>query len=161
MQNLLAQLDPDSAAAQWFWWVSWIMVIGAVAVLLVVVVGVGRRWKRRQLETIEEERQARRTGRASERVDAWAASSERYVDHDKLPDEDAYKHENEPAYEDDDDEELIPGSVAGEDDEPQDPDDEDRDPFGLFTDKPYQDAEDEDDFDEGEDDDWDEEDNKQ
>lgn len=161
MLTLLAQLDPESAAAQWFWWVSLIMVIGAVAVLVVVVVGVGRRWKRRQLNAIDEDRESRRAGRSSGRVDAWAASSDRYVDHDKLPDEpQGFDHDSEG----DDDDEPIHGSAAGEPDPMQEPDDEDRDPFGLFSDKPYQDPDDEDDdaFDEDEDDDgdWDEEDDR-
>lgn len=159
----LAQLDPQSSAAQWFWWVSWIMIIGAVAVLVIVGVGVGRRWKRRQLKAIDEDRQARRAGRSSGRVDAWAASSDRYVDHDKLPDEqEDFDRDDEREPEDDDG--PIHGSAAGEADPTQEGDEEDRDPFGLFSDKPYQDPDDEDDdaFDEDEDGDgdWDDEDDK-
>ncbi|MBX2852165.1 MAG: hypothetical protein KTR15_10505 [Phycisphaeraceae bacterium] len=147
MHWLLAQLEPGSSAGKWFMLVSTIMVIGAVSVLFVVVVGVGRRWKRRQLKAIEQDRAERRAGKPAERVDAWQASAERYVDHDKLPaEEDLFERGG--AQGDDEDE---PPSEEGE---PGSPEEDDRDPYGLFEDKPYRDAEDEDDFDEDEGEDW-------
>ncbi|MEO0474385.1 MAG: hypothetical protein AAF085_00250 [Planctomycetota bacterium] len=147
----LAQIDPDSQAGQWLMLISGIMLLGALAILVLVLMGVGRRWKRRQLKAIDEDRAARRAGQSAGRVDAWQASAERYVDHDKLPAEDEQLERNEglpPDYEDtssDDDADGI-----------RSPDEEDRDPYGLFEDKPYQDSDDEDDVDEeeDEDDDW-------
>ena len=150
----LAQLDPESAAAKWFWGVSSIMVIGAIAVLIIVAVGVGRRWKRRQLQAIEQDKAQRRAHKTGERVDAWAASSDRYIDHDKFVEEDedeTFEHRNDS---DDDDPDDAPPLSGDEDDDP--------DPFGLFHDKPYQESEDSDDdeFDDDDDDvdadDWDE-----
>lgn len=154
MVFLLAQLEAQNAAEQWFTWVSLIMVIGAVAVLLVVVVGVARRWKHRQLEAIEQDRAKRRAGQSAERVDAWQASSERYIDRDKLsPDEERYRR-NDDAPGDAED------SFGSSDDANETPiSQDDRDPFDLFADKPYQEADDDDDDDEDwDDDDWDEED---
>lgn len=158
MSWTLAQLDSESTAAQWFSLVAWIMIIGAVAVLFIVMVGVGRRWKRRQLNAIDEQREARRASRAGhsgDRVDAWAASSERYVDHDKLSaDDEDFDHTSDREPEDDD--EQIPGSTAENEADPaQDPDQEERDPYGLFSDKPFQEADDEDE-DDDDDEDWDE-----
>jgi len=138
---LLAQLEHENSAGQWFKWVSLIMLIGAVAVLFVVMVGVARRWKRRQLKAIEQDRAQRRAGQSADRVDAWQASSERYVDHDKLTEDDElFSRDDDP-------------SNTGPADE-----DEDRDPFGLFSDKPYQEADDDDDDGFDEDEDWDEDD---
>ena len=152
--QLLAQSEPDNTAAQWYLWVSIIMLIGALVVLIPVVAGVGRRWKRRQLKAIEEDRDARRAGKTGERLDAWSASAERYVDHDKLPAEDELFEHSGDDHEEDVDHDDPPGDM----DEGGSPEDDERDPFGLFEDKPYRDADDEDDeddFDGDDDDDWD------
>lgn len=152
MQLPLAQIDFESSAGQWFWWISWIMLIGVLAILILVFIGVARRWKHRQLKAIDKRRAARRAGRTDGRVDAWAASSERYIDHDKLTEDDkTYGHNKR----EDDAHQLL-----DKEESTQDPDeDKDHDPFGLFADKPYQEADDDeddgfdedDDFDEGED----------
>lgn len=156
MLRLLAQLEPDNTAAQWYLWVSLIMLIGALVVLIPVVAGVGRRWKRRQLKAIEEDRAARRAGKTGERTDAWSASADRYVDHDKLPPEDElFDHGSDEDADDldveNDDDDDDPPSDA---DEGGSPDEDERDPFGLFEDKPYRDTEDDDEDDFDEDDDW-------
>ena len=142
MYRLIAQLAPDSSAGKWFMLVSTIMVIGAVAVLFVVAMGLIRRWKRRQLKAIDQDRAERRASKSAKRVDAWQASAERYVDHDKLPaEEDRLERREEQQDEPTDppDEENRPGE------------EEERDPYGLFDDKPYRDPEDEDDEDWGDD----------
>eukprot|EP00752_Nemacystus_decipiens_P014034 g12470.t1 len=138
------------------------MIIGAMSVLVIVVMGVGRRWKRRQLNAIDEDRHARRAGRATGRVDAWAASSERYVDHDKLSNDDAFKHENDPAHSDNaEEDEVVPDNLAGEPGDGPRPEEEDNDPYGLFSDTPYQDPDDdEDDLNDEDDDDWEEDDDR-
>lgn len=127
-------------------------------VIYVFVTMVYRRWTRRELEAIEKDKQARRQSRSPERIDAWSASAERYVDHDKLPDEPRYESEENPSDHDgarDDEEPPPPGWGAAQQDEP----DEDPDPYGLFDDKPYRDSDDdeesEDDSEEGWDDDED------
>ena len=152
----LAEINPDSLAGQWLMWISGIMLLGALTILVIVVMGVGRRWKRRQLKAIEEDRAARRAGQSAGRVDAWQASAERYIDHDKLPaDDERFERDPGAPHEHDDDE-----PPPGEADEADPPNEDERDPFGLFKDKPYRDPEDEDDFDEedeDEDEDWDEE----
>lgn len=142
----LAQLDPESTAAKWLIGVSSIMVIGAITVLIIVVAGVGRRWKRRQLNAIEQDKADRRAGKTGDRIDAWAASSERYVDHDKLAEDDE-PFERRKDTPDEEPSDARPASL----------DEDNPDPFGLFHDKPYQEPEDsDDDFgDEDDDDDWD------
>ncbi|MFK7790429.1 MAG: hypothetical protein AB8C95_13165 [Phycisphaeraceae bacterium] len=150
MIDLLAQIKQEEIASLWFKWVSLIMLIGAVAILFVVMVGVARRWKRRQLQAIEEDRAERRAGKSAERVDAWQASAERYVDRDKLSEDDLFKRDEE-AGSNDDDSGYAPPSDDGYTDTPED----DRDPFGLFDDKPFQEADDDDDREEDDDEDWD------
>jgi len=144
--NLLAESEIDLTAAKWYWSVTLIMVIGAAAVFLIVVLAVSRRWARRQHTAIEKDKAARREMRSSERVDTWRASADRYVDRDKLPD-------------------PMPGeaSEAGdlpEDDELDPPDhgpesyqdkEEDRDPYGLFESMPFEESDDDDDDDDEED----------
>jgi outer membrane murein-binding lipoprotein Lpp len=147
MHWLLAQLESENSAREWFLWISMIMLIGALVVLVPVVAGVVRRWKQRQLNAIEEDRAERRAGKADQRVDAWAASAERYIDHDKLPAEDDL-FERDGAQGDDEADPPVQES------EPGSPEEDDRDPYGLFDDKPYRDAEDEDEYGE-DDDDWD------
>ena len=122
-------------AAKWYTGVVWIMLIGMLGVLLVVVVALGRRWKRRQHQAIEQEKMRRREMSSSGRVDAWKAGSDRYVDHDKLPEDAPYDSRAD----------------EDEDDAPYRDPEEKRDPFGLFDDKPYQDPDD-DDLDEDDDD---------
>jgi len=156
---LLAQLDPqdkEAALAKGWWNLSMILLVGTLAVLLLITMFLLRRWKRNQLKAIEADRAKRRAGKSPERMDAWSASAERYVDHDKLPaDEDEpFGHDDDPEPGDDEDE---GDSYPGDDDTPPDPEEDDRDPFGLFSDKPYQDPEDDDD-EEDDEDDWDEED---
>ena len=151
---LLAQLERENSAGQWFTWVSTIMLIGAVVVLIPVLAGVARRWKQRQLKAIEQDREQRRAGQSVDRVDAWQASAERYVDHDKLTEDDElFSRDDESEYGDDEDGYRPPGNPDGMGSPEEN---EDRDPFGLFSDKPYQEADDEDGFDEDED--WDEDD---
>lgn len=155
-------MDPDEALAKGYWNLAMIALVGLFAVIFIVAVFLLRRWKHRELRAIDERRAARRERLSGGRVDAWAASSERYIDHDKLPDDDeAFDHDST-SEGDDDDDEPIPGSTAeNETDAAENPDDEDRDPYGLFSDKPYQDPDDDDDFDEDEDDgDWDDDDDK-
>lgn len=142
---ILAQLDREEALTKGYWNLAMIALIGLITVIFFVAVFALRRWKRRQLKDIDQDRATRRAGQSAGRVDAWQASAERYVDHDKLTADDD-RFERDP----DEDAPL------GEGDE-TDPPEEERDPFGLFKDKPYQDPEDEDDFDgEDEDEDWDE-----
>ena len=132
MPWLLAQLERDEALARGYWNLSMIALVGLLGVVFFLAMFMIRRWKRRQLKAIEKERAQRRASKTGERVDAWAASAERYVDHDKLPAE----------------EDRLERDGSQDDDEADPPDDEDdRDPYGLFDDKPYRDAEDDDDFD--------------
>lgn len=139
---LLAQLDLDEALAKGWWNLSMIVLIMLLTIILFLVMFLLRRWKHRQLKTIEQSRAERRAVKSADRVDAWQASAERYVDHDKLTEDDElFSRDDEAEYGDDEG-----------DDGPSS--DEDRDPFGLFADKPYQEADDDDDFDEDED--WDE-----
>ncbi len=157
---LLAELDRDEALAKGWWNLSMIVLVTLLTVMFFVVMFLLRRWKQRQLKAIDEDRAARRAGQSADRVDAWQASSERYVDHDKLTEEDElFRRDEEEELDDeepDDDDDLgpsaNPGGMGSHDEE------EDRDPFGLFSDKPYQEADDDDeDFDEDEEDDedWD------
>lgn len=94
------------------------------------------------------------------RVDAWSAGSDRYVDHDKLPDELPYDTEPDSEALDDDFEEIEdgddrPGSGMMGGDEPAYEDEhEERDPYGLFHDKPYEDPDDADDDDDFDDEDF-------
>jgi len=163
--------ETDRTAAQWYLGVSLILVIGAIAIVLIVALAVGRRWARRQHQSIEQDRQARRAAQSAERVDAWRAGSQRYVDQDKLPDEGPGDTESGYAGPDAPDDASAPGGWdpddapagydPGRDDEPLFHDDQDdRAPFGLFKDKPYQEPDDDEDFDDnfGEDFDSDDED---
>lgn len=159
----LAQNDAKQSAAEWTFGVTLIMVIGAVAVLLLVLLAMSRRWAARQHKAIEEEKQRRRSSRSAGRVDAWRAGSDRYVDRDKLPDELA---DGEVPFDagpdgpaggvDADPPDNHRGPGRGEADEPlyQDQWDErdDRDPYGLFEDKPYQEPDDDEDEDEDDED---------
>lgn len=140
---LLAELDRDEALAKGYWNLAMIILVALLTVVFLVAMFVLRRWKRRQLLAIEQDREQRRAGQASIRVDAWQASSDRYVDRDKLSEDDLFSRE-EDSYDEDE----------GEGEDQAEPND--RDPFGLFDDKPYQEADDDDDFDEDED--WDDED---
>lgn len=149
---MFAQLDRDEALTKGYWNLAMIALVGLFAVIFLVALFTLRRWKRRQLQAIETDRSERRAGKSKGRVDAWQASSERYVDHDKLAEEDedgAFERNAKPGGMDQQD----------NDDAAQDPDDE-WDPYGLFSDKPYQDPDDEDDFDTDDDEagGWDDED---
>ncbi|MEM6504843.1 MAG: hypothetical protein AAF711_05205 [Planctomycetota bacterium] len=157
---MLAQLDRDEALTKGYWNLAMIALVGLFAVIFLVALFTLRRWKRRQLQAIETDRSERRAGKSKGRVDAWQASSERYVDHDKLAEEDgAFERNAKPGGMDQQDNDDAPR--GSRDDAAQDPDDE-QDPYGLFSDKPYQDPDDEDDFDTDDDDDeeggWDDED---
>jgi hypothetical protein len=150
---LLAQLDRDEALARGYWNLSMIALVGLIGVVFLVAVFLLRRWKRDQLKQIEENREARRARQTEGRVDAWRASAERYVDRDKLEDDDdLFKREGRDAIGEDRDE---PDAPDIEDAHPDDRGPGEDDPFGLFDDKPYRDPDDEDDFD-GDDDDEDE-----
>ena len=151
MMWILAQFDREEALTKGYWNLAMIALIGLIAVIFLVAVFALRRWKHRQLKAIDQDRAARRAGQSAGRVDAWQASAERYVDHDKLTSDDLF--ERDPDEHDDDD------SPPGEGNETDPQDEEEHDPFDLFKDKPYQDSEDEDDLDEeDEDEDWDEDD---
>lgn len=159
--------ETDRTAAQWYLGVSLILVIGAIAIVLIVALAVGRRWARRQHQSIERDRQARRAAQSAERIDAWRAGSQRYVDQDKLPDEgpddtdpddagpNAPDNPNAPGGWDPDAPPFSDGPAGYDprrDDEPLFQDDQDdRDPYGLFKDKPYQEPDDDEDFDDDED----------
>ena len=122
-----------------------IMVLGVLAVLLIVVLAVGRRWRSRQQAAIDSDRAERRQMQSAGRVDAWKEGAERYVDVDKLPEappEDFAEHGP------DDDGPEHEGPPGGEDAEEFE---EEQDPYGLFKDKPYQDPDDAFDDDEDED----------
>ena len=156
----LAQTDPDKALAEGYLLLFFVALIGLFGVLLMVGLFVLRRSTRRRLDLIEQDKHERRAARSVGRVDAWQAGSDRYIDHDKLP-------ESEPGLED-----AAPWSEEdyrtdpNEDNEPDDPPpgwDEpehgDQDPFGLFEDKPYREPDDDDDLDDDQDEDdedWDE-----
>lgn len=146
---ILAQLDRDEALAKVWWNLSMIVFVVLLTVLFFTAMFMLRRWKQRQIKAIEQDRAKRRAGKTAERVDAWQASSERYVDHDKLqPDDDLFKRsvgDDAPIQ-----------NEADEDESMRDAEEEDRDPFGLFADKPFQEAEDDDEQDDDLDEDWDE-----
>ena len=146
----LEELDREEALAKGWWNLSFILLVGTVAVLFLIAMIMLRRWKHKQLKLIEQDRAERRAGKSAGRVDAWAASAERYVDHDKLPEDDGLyeRDEDEPV----DDEGPMPEAA------PHEQEQDDSDPFGLFKDKPYQDPEDEDDLEDEEGEDWEEED---
>lgn len=152
---MLGQMDLDSASAQWFWWVAWIMLIGGLSVLFFAMMWVGRRWKRRQLDAIDVSRRARRAYRSDQsigRVDAWAAGSDRYIDRDKLTDDSAFvTPEDWDDLHDDENDDTIPENDFDESDASSRLDQDD--PYGLFADKPYKDPEDADETFEGDDDD--------
>ena len=151
--------ETDRIAAKWYEGVVLILLVGAGAVLLIICIGMVRRWSRRQRDAIEQDIQIRRESRSSGRVDAWQAGSDRYVDQDKLSDDVPYdsEHDGEDLYDDEDDEDegaQGPGYAgSGEDDEPTFQDErEERDPYDLFKDKPFQEADDEDDEDDDDED---------
>ena len=142
---LLAESERERALAEWRWGIMLILFIG-IATLLVMLFAFGlRRWKRRQLNLIEQQKAERKQARSAGRVDAWQASAERYVDEDKLTE----GQEPEASAEDLDEAQDYSGPEQGEPEE-------EKDPYGLFDDAPYQEPEDEDDFDDDEDGDWEE-----
>lgn len=156
----LAQMDLDEALAKSYWNLAMIVLIGLLGVVFFVAMFLLRRWKHRELKAIDARRAARRARQANGPADAWAASSERYIDHDKLPEDDSTFPQTPGRYHNDD-QAALDSAEQSESNEGQDPDDEDRDPYGLFADKPYQEPEEEDDFDDDMDDDtgeddWDE-----
>lgn len=154
----LAQPERDQALSEGYLGITLICLIGLLMIVLLLLLFLSRRWARRHLTQIEEAKAERRAERSADRVDAWRAGADRYVDHDKLPD---------------DDDDMDPGRAGDaqgmddEDDEDASPDvpppgwhepgPEDDDPYGLFDDKPYRDADDDDEADD-EDDDWGDED---
>lgn len=154
---ILAQLDEASreAAVKQGWWnLSFILLVGTIGVLFLITFILLRRWKHNQLKNIEKDRAQRRAGMSAERTDAWATSAQRYVDHDKLaPEDDLFERDD--ARDTDDD-----AGFTEDQDDPESPDEDDRDPFGLFFDKPYHDPDEDDDedFDQGED--WGDEDDE-
>lgn len=131
---------------------------GSWGLILIVGIGLGglaflmlmflvRRWVRRQQQTIERGRDQRREMRSAGRVDAWQAGADRYIDEDKLP-EGGNADEADAWPEDgaDLDEDEAPGFGTPMTEEQ----DEERDPYRLFEDMPYQES-DEDDAEEDED----------
>lgn len=168
MHNLFAQLDPDQAVNEGYWTLALIAAIGLAGVLTLVFLYIGRRWARRQLQQIEKDKAERRRTQSAGRVDAWRAGADRYVDRDKLPDDDdpSYPGDDAEGFDDlDDDADLeedddAPPPGWGDDDEPPE-----QDPYGLFDGKPYRDPDDdeEDDYDDDDDPDedgWDPDDEK-
>lgn len=164
MLTFLAQSDRDQALSEGYWGIVLILVIGLLTILIMVAMFLGRRWRRRQLEAIEKDKAERRTVRSAERIDAWKAGSDRYVDHDKLPDDVPYDTEPDEADDlDDPDESDEPGDGGGLDeedapppawDEPEPGQDEQEDPYGLFEDVPFRETEEEEEDDEADDDGW-------
>jgi hypothetical protein len=144
----LAQTDSDQALAQGYWLVVAIAAIGLVAILLLLLVFLGRRWTQRQLKQIEQDKAQRRAMRSAGRVDAWQAGAERYVDRDKLTDA---SDDDRPGEGDDE------ADAYDEDDDPPPPGwdepgpDDDADPYGLFDGKPYREADDGDELDDEDD----------
>jgi len=141
---LLAESERERALAEWRWGIMLILFIGIVTLLVMLFAFGMRRWKRRQLALIEQEKAERKQARSAGRVDAWQASSERYVDHDKLVDDHGRSADGDALDETD-------GEAGSGFNDPE----EVKDPYGLFDGMPYQEPEDEDDEDE-EQDDWDE-----
>jgi len=146
---LLAEAERDRALAEGYWWLSLILLVGGLTVLLFVGMFLLRRWARRQVDTIESEKQQRREAGAGERIDAWRASSDRYVDHDRLPDDVPYDSASDDDPDGFDEEGPSDGSEPSDD-----PPDDENDPYGLFKGMPYRDP----DEDEDDDEEWDEDD---
>ena len=149
---ILADTDRERALAEGYSSLALIILIGGLALLLMVLIFIGRRWKRRQIKAIDQDKTARREARSAERVDAWKTGAERYVDRDKLPEgeSDLDEHDSDEL----EDEDGPPPGMAGQGyDDPE----EQKDPYGLFDDAPYREPEDEDDEDEN-DEDWDDDD---
>ncbi|MEM9347037.1 MAG: hypothetical protein AAGB26_10515 [Planctomycetota bacterium] len=145
---MLAQLDREEALTKGYWNLAMIALVGLFAVIFLVAVFALRRWKRRQLQAIETDRSERRASKSKGRVDAWQASSERYIDHDKLAEEDgAFERNAKPGGQDLDEEDGPPPGSGDDTTQDQNQDEDEPDPYGLFTDKPYQDPDDEDDLD--------------
>ncbi len=160
MLTLLAETERDQALAEGYFLIFWIALIGLVGVLVIVGVIALRRATRRSLDAIEHDRAERRAAKSAGRVDAWSAGAERYVDHDKLPEQVPYDTEPDAAdLPPEDGDEGLPDPPPEGDEQEQDAEPED-DPYGLFEDKPYRDPEDEDDEDEEEWGDGDEEDGR-
>lgn len=148
MLYLLAETDKDRAQAVGFLLLVGIVLAGLIGVLIVLGLSWLRRYTRRRLAVIEEEREERRQAASVGRVDAWSAGSDRYVDKDKLPEDAPYDTEAGPEPEDPHDE--YDDTPPGWDEQPPE---EEQDPYGLFDDKPYRESEDEDE--EEDDEDWD------
>ena len=145
----------DDEPAEGYFLIFWIALIGLVGVLVIVGVIALRRATRRSLDAIERGRAERRAAKSIGRVDAWSAGAERYVDHDKLPEQVPYDTESDAADPAETEEEDPPDPALGDAEQDAEPED---DPYGLFDDKPYRDPEDEDDEEEW--DDGDEEDGR-
>lgn len=154
MWTLLAKLERDEALTQGYSAIASIVTITLIGIALLLALFVIRRWTRRQLDEIEQDREARRQKRSAERVDAWQAGAERYVDHDKLPAEAPGSDDPTPPAEGEEppDEDQDPTPPGWEEPTPED----EADPYGLFDDKPYRDSEDDEDDEDWEEDDWDE-----
>lgn len=135
----LAEIAEATPGQRWFDGVASIMLIGAVAVAVMLAIWVTRRWARRQREAIERDRNSRRSERSAGRVDAWREGAQRYVDHDKLPEQTLDDTEPDAASEHEPENQEKGPFGVGVGEEPDEPD-----PYGLFKDKPYRDAEDED-----------------
>lgn len=152
---LLAELDKEQALAEGYLLLFGIALAGLIGVLAMLGLFLLRRYTRRRLAAIELDREERRKASSVARVDAWSAGADRYVDQDKLPDDLPYDTPPEPDDADDDDTDDDPDQDTpppGWDDAP--PDDE-QDPYGLFDDKPYREADDDEDEDDGDEDEGD------
>lgn len=142
MAHWLAETDAEKAAAAWYFNVTLIMLAGGLAVAAIVILALVRRWARRQHDAIDKDRAERRAARSTGRVDAWSAGAQRYVDHDKLPDDPPFDSGRddmgEPAEADAIEADDTPPGYN--DDENGYEDDDPRDPYGLFKDKPYEES---------------------
>jgi len=161
----LAQTNLDKPVAQWYGGVVLIMLIGILAITLLLLIFVTRRWARRQRNAIERDKAHRRQSREGERIDAWSAGADRYVDQDKLSDDMPYDSEpdadsSDESLEQEPDEDEMPRGWGQQPEEREAENPED--PFGLFNDKPYRDAgEDDEDDDDDEDEPFDPEDDEE
>ena len=158
MLRLLAETDKEQALAEGYLLIFGIAVAGLVGVLMLIGIFLLRRATQRRLSAIEQARDQRRQAASAGRVDAWTAGADRYVDHDKLPDNVPYDSQPDP---DDDAEAPEQGALDEDDPHPpgwEDPEaEEEQDPYGLFEDKPYREPDDDED-DDGDDEEerWDE-----
>lgn len=168
MLLLIAEADRDQALTKGYLLLFMIALAGLIGVLLLIGWFLMWRYTRRRLRAIEQDKAERRQARSTGRVDTWRAGADRYIDRDKLTEQELAQEDGGPgmggdtggeedpdAAEDEDEDDLPPGWDGRE---------EETDPYGLFDGTPYRETEEDDAFDDDdeqdEDDDWDEEDPK-